>query len=82
MEAGDLCQALVVHVGSTQCDGEVVEVSDHRGRKVDVELTARHVPDLEPVPNAERNEDERPGRTSELLVFPSNVATAATTATH
>src|SRR5688572_146654 len=69
MEAGDLRQARVVHVVSTQCGSEVVEVSDHRRWKVEVELPARDLPDLEAVRNADRDEDERPGGTGEFAVL-------------
>src|SRR6266404_2951625 len=69
MRAGDLCQSILVHVVSTQCRCEVVEVPAHRRGKIEVERPARNIPDPEPVPNAEWDEDERPSRTGELTVF-------------
>src|SRR6266852_5953023 len=69
MRAGDLFQSLVIHVISTNCRGELVEVPDHRGGEVQVEFPARDIPDPEPVPNVLWDEDERPGRTPELAVL-------------
>ena len=66
---GDLGQLVVGHIRPCECSAEIVEVADHRGREVEVELAARNFADPEAMRNTNRDEDERSGRAAVLVTI-------------
>src|SRR5512133_1536728 len=67
MPARDRCEC-VVRIAASDCVAQLVEVPDHRGGKVEVQLAAGNGADPEAVPHSRGNEDERPLRTGDLLI--------------
>jgi hypothetical protein len=68
MRRRDLGKFRLGDVLAHQGRGEVVEVTDHRGREVEVQLAAWRVSCTEAVTRASRNEDERAGWTDHLAL--------------
>ena len=69
ISAGHLVKARGIGLGSGEQGLQFVEVADHRGRAVQVELPARDVADAEPVAKAGGDVDERPSRAGELAIL-------------
>jgi hypothetical protein len=63
---GDLVESGLVHARGNP-RGKVVEISDHSGRRVEIQLPAVRVEGPEGMDHALRHVDERAGRTVELL---------------
>ena len=65
----NVSEGIIVDIIPPERRRKIVEVSDHRRRKVEVQFTARNVANTEPVPGTLRNEDERPRRADNLSVL-------------
>ena len=60
MRSRKISQGIVVDIVPPEGRRQIVEVSDHRGRKVEVQFTAGSIAHPEPVPGALRNEMNEP----------------------
>src|SRR5690349_4792988 len=68
MSSCDLVEAGGIRVIGRDQGAQLVEVPDHRSRRVQVELPARHAAHSEAMPEAGRDEDERPNRAENLAL--------------
>ena len=59
---------------------QLIEIANHRRRRIEVELSAGHVADPEPVRDASRDEDERSRWAAELAAIQEDLAAVGVTA--